>query len=260
MNDRLPRTIPLPQVPEYTDDIIFGNLGLPVGFDYERILVNVRGINRIRSVAGLGVVSVIGEQGDTSTYDYGVTSVDQSGAATMSGSKKVHKEPTSEGSVRFSSGNPFFGKADTTITINTSEIRDRIRTKEGAGSLYEPSAVAKQLNKAVRHGLVGASVDANLDSRKALLSLRAYGLVNGFCLIAGAAPERGALLSLIGMPVFYNIAMFQEAVLMDILEKSSESPLQVWKKLRQGLIVPFTVDRTVAASGLAKTTRFIKSR
>lgn len=56
--------VPLPDVPEYTDDIIFGNLGLPSGFDQERLLVNIRGMQRVRAAALMGSISIVSERGE----------------------------------------------------------------------------------------------------------------------------------------------------------------------------------------------------
>ncbi len=118
---KIPRAIPLPEVGEYTDDVIFGNLGLPVGFDDERLLVNLRGINRIRAIAGLGTVSIVGERGDISTYDYDVTGSND-GAATLGAVSKQPKVKSSNGSVEFRFGSSLYGDADTTVAVNNSEI------------------------------------------------------------------------------------------------------------------------------------------
>ena len=50
----LPTHVPLPEVENYTDHVVFGNMNLPVGFDEERLLVNLRAFRRVQRVAGLG--------------------------------------------------------------------------------------------------------------------------------------------------------------------------------------------------------------
>lgn len=52
------RAVPLPEVPEYTEDLVFGHLGLPQGFDESRLLVNIAAFNSVRKAGGLGSISI----------------------------------------------------------------------------------------------------------------------------------------------------------------------------------------------------------
>lgn len=250
---KIPRAVPLPEVGKHTDDVVFGNLGLPVGFDDERILVNLRCINRVRAVAGLGSVSVIGEKGDTSSYDYNVTSMD-SGAATFGAVSKQNKTPASSGSVTFPTPSTLFGKADTTIAINNSEIEERLRTKHGTIGLYEPVPRARELNAAVKTGLAHAAIDANIDKGKLKMAVRLYGIMGAFGIAAGASPGRALLIPAVMGPMFLNLHVLRESSMYQ------KNPFPIWRELRQSLLVGPALDRVVVANGILKCSRLMKAR
>ena len=48
------RAVPLPNVSNHTEAIVIEGLGLPSGFDDERLLVNVAVLERFRKAAGIG--------------------------------------------------------------------------------------------------------------------------------------------------------------------------------------------------------------
>lgn len=46
--------VPLPEVSEHTDRIVVGELGLPVGFDLDRLELHVPRVELICQIAGIG--------------------------------------------------------------------------------------------------------------------------------------------------------------------------------------------------------------
>jgi hypothetical protein len=251
----IPALVPLPDISTYSDMVTFGNLGLPVGFDDERVLVNLRAINRVRSIAGLGGVSIIGERGDTSTYDYNVTSMDTSGSATFGAVSKQNKTPLAQGNLTFDSGSSSFGKPEVNIALNTSEAEERIKTQHGLSGLYEAKPRAKYLNSAVKQGLADAVVDANIDKEKFKITARAYGFFAGLGLIGGGGVPRALAVGFIAGPVLTNLNVFRTASM-----QYPEDAMEIWKEYRQSAFIGMSLDRLVAASGVLKASRIIKAK
>lgn len=259
----LPKLVPLPEVPHYTEDITFGNLALPQGLDEERLLVNVRGINRIRSAAGLGTVSVVGKREETSTYDYGVTGIDSSGAATFSASRKSRKASIAKGSLTFPTPSSIIGKPQVTISVNTAEVEEKIKNHgESLANLYQPAPRAKILNQAVRCGLRDAAIDANVDRSKMMLAARWYGFSTILGLSMNASPGRMLVISGVFGPIMLNMAVLRDVSFGNLQRPKEEelSPLAVLKELRQSLFVGAAADRIAAASVLTGSQRLIKAR
>ena len=213
MTEKIPRTVPLPYVADYTDDIVLGNLGLPVGFDDERLLVNLRGINHIRRLAGLGKTSIVGERGDTTSYDYDITSFDTSGTATFGAKSKINRVNLVSEGVKFPTASTLYGKPEVTIKLNSAEIDERIRLHHGTNGLFEAKPRAKLLNSAVQNGLASAAIDANLDWKKITNSATIY----GYFMVMGLFDhdfERTMLGGAVFAPVGFNAVILQESILL----------------------------------------------
>jgi hypothetical protein len=249
-------------VSHYSEDVVFGSLGLPTGFDDERLLVNLRGINRVRSIAGLGIVSVVGERGEITTYDHDITSMSPSGEATLGAKQKEHKVGLVEGNVTFPTGSSFLGSADTVVKVNTAEIDNRIRTKHGIAALYEAKPRAKLLNESMKDGLNAAVIDANMDMEKFKMFAKMY----GFFGLMGAMsdhPMRAVGIGAIAAPVLLNLGILQQAILHSqgkTKEEVSADMLRFWKEFRKSVSVGIAVDRMALASLAVRSQRLIKAQ
>lgn len=265
MSNNVLKSVPLPEVPEHTDDLVFENLDLPVGFDEERLLVNLSAINRVRRIAGLGRVSIVGTDGKAEKEDFQITGISSSGAATASASKR-DKSPLSQSSVRFPNGATFFNSADTTITINNTEVEAQIHEGSSEGNrLFDPNARAKLLDRGITRGLVRASLDANFDTEKFRISGRYYGLFGGLGLITGADMLKLMPTITVLGPLMFNAAQANNAITDSITKNVQKGDvkkhiLEFLKSSRQSVFVGVAPDRFIAAAGLAKASRLIKAR
>ncbi len=262
---RLPSAVPLPEVPRYTEEVVFGNLGLPQGFDDERLLVNLRGLQRVQAVAGLGTISIVGTTGESYQTDLNISGWDSQGTAVSSGVAKRQKQPLAHGNLRFP--NPqstLFGLPDLTIKVNNSEVDERISEGDFKKGLLDPYARAKYLNGAIKSGLAEASRDANIDWMKAKLTFRYYGLFGGGITLLGGSPDRVFTAAAVFGPVIVNVAILREVTFRNIGQKAEDkdikSDFSIWKQFRQSLAVGLAIDRWVAGAGLAKATKVIRAR
>ena len=153
MSDRLPARVPLPEVPQYTEDVVFGGIGLPVGFDQERLLVNLRALDRFRKVAGLNTISVVASQEDGEAVDPGIDAVDSQGTATISWAAKRTKKPLATSSVQYSVPNSeVYGRPEGVVRINNAELEKRIEAKPQRypKGVFDAKARGKFLNLALK--------------------------------------------------------------------------------------------------------------
>jgi hypothetical protein len=236
------------------------SVALPSGFDSERLLVNLRGIDRIRSIAGLGNVSVTSTRGDTSTYGTEITGVDSSGTATYGRKMLTHQTPLASGSVSFPSNFSMVGKADAAIVINSSEAEERAQRKNGPEGLFNPSIRANLLNNALKEGLGQASIDANDDLVKRALSLGYYSWTSILALAMGVEPT-------IYAAVYGSIAPIANASIVWGIVKgwnkfgvSEADPKETAKHTRFSFTAGVSLDRALISKSMIHTTRLIKSR
>ena len=256
---RLGSAVPLPEIPQHTEDIVFGTLGLPIGFDQERVLVNLRAIERVRRVAGFSVISVVSRDQSSELSDPGVTAVDASGTATMGQAAKRRRQPLSVARLSYHDPDPLLHDfPDLTIHVDKSELENRVeeerdRYKQGA---FDVQGRARYLNTAIGQGLVDASFDANLNLEKLGLTVGLYGAMTMgefaygmprpfvFALFAGAGVGLGAFPAIHAM--------------MKLKDKDERAfALKQW---RYSMFFGLTPDRFLAARGLITASRFVKAR
>lgn len=162
----LPSAVPLPEVCHYEEQtqVVFGNLGLPQGFDEERLIVNLKRIDQIRRWAGLGTISITSETGTNEPYDITVTSVDSDGAITSGKVGKRTAKPIGQTTVDTQTAlQSLMTDPNTHIKRDTTESQERIREAhmDNRGEL-SPKAQAAMLNACVKRGLYTASKQRNL--------------------------------------------------------------------------------------------------
>jgi hypothetical protein len=258
--DKLPKAVPLPEVPHYTEDIIFGGLGFPVGFDQSSLIVNLRHINRIRSIAGLQVVSMFATGTNDEPLDMGISNIDDQGTATVGFAAKRHKKPIQTSSLDYGhSLGPFLGQPDLAIKVNNTELEKRIEeTDKYPKGVFDSKARAKFLNKALKRGLADASFEASFSKFKVALSASFYPL--GFLAshsLVSTSSER-----IIGTGNFGLIdELFAALMTASLVQRSSSSTLsENLKSLRLSLFMGATPDRFIAASALLSTKKVIEAK
>ncbi len=160
---KFPTHVPVTEVAEYTDNIIIGNLGQPVGFDLDQLSLNVRAIERVRALAWLGTVSIVGRQGHTTEHRF-MSQANTAGEATVGGFAQRDKIRLGGAEVEPPTLVSTLGRRDVTLVMNNTEAEKRIRDEADRYPLqqFDPIARADMLNRAMKEGLVSASYQANL--------------------------------------------------------------------------------------------------
>jgi hypothetical protein len=254
--NKLPREVFLPDVPTYTDEIVFGNLGFPVGFDNERILVNLRAFERVQAVAGLGNISIIGHRGENQPFEAQITSVDRSGAATLGAAGKRHKKPLGHGNVAFPTTSSFFDNPSAVIKVNFTELEAQIdEADKYAKGVFDPTAQSERINTGVKEGLREASYHANFDREKAIQALQYYGSMNMLGLGTGHGPLVSIGVSLVAGPVATHLGIAKGASM-----KEDPNIKEALQRFRSSLFAGCAPDKYIAARGLIASHKFIKSR
>lgn len=263
MQEKIPRCVPLTNISEFTDEIVFGGLALPVGFDESKLHININAIQRVQKIAGLGAISIRAIEGSVERAAFEATGITRDGALTGGRLAVRDKGSLSAVKLKFPIGSSFFDKPTVVISANRSEMNERIfeNKKDHAKSVNDPSVHAKYLNLAVREGLVKASMLANYDTDKLTMTLKYYGF---FGSLAAFGHNRTTAIPLVfGLaPVFYNVGMLQK-IIFDSLKHSDVNEKidveEIWKRLRQTTIFGIAIDRAGAGALAAKSVRIIKA-
>ena len=262
MTDKLPRSVPLPEVAEYTEDILFENLHLPVGFDEERLLVNLRAMEYVRKIGILDLVDVQSFRPERENYD-AQTSVASSGGAAMLigvGKRQLGKLTQNE-----YTKDPDSFRLDVDLRINTTEIEARIKDNEDKyeQGLVDPKAWAKYLNKSLKSGLTeavyqGCFEDATL-GHKLLTATPVYAALISLLIYKAAInnPQNTTgenYITGVTQAFFMAQAMQYGTLLLQ------RHPVKALRELPPTLVPLLPIDRYLAATGLAKSAKLIKVR
>lgn len=255
--NKIPSDVPLPEIPRHTEEVIFGGLGLPVGFDQERLRVNLRAFERIRLTAGLGTVSIVAVESEAEPTDAGVTSIDKQGAATASFAGKRHRKPLASGLVSEPQNNMglLCLPESTTVRLDNTEIESRIeesgRYKKG---VFDATARAKYLNRAIKSGLSEASFDASFAKHRLIFSSMVYGAMPVDAMMFNI--PLGLAMSVTGFGNNVLAAGFFSAIVGDGMEEK----LKVFAHYRHSLFFGVTPDRWIMARGMLTTSKLVKAR
>lgn len=158
--------VPLPDVPQFTDNIEFTSLGLPVGYDDERLLVNLDAIDRVRKIAGFGQLTVF----QTELQDAAIGPI----------AKDIPNRPALKSIIRYPSGDEYVGPADAVIKIDSFAFHTRINQVKTPHHKFDPKVVGQALDVGFKTALNSASREANVSSEKIKESGLLYGLWMGF--------------------------------------------------------------------------------
>ena len=146
--------VPLPDVDPERDGIAFGSLGFPIGFDEERLLVNVGRVQTVTKIGGVGRVSVVGVTGEETTFAHNVSGVNSDGSASVGLGVFKNKQPVVNG-VRIGEmpeQDNQYVKPDVVVEVNTAE-RDRILSEKYKHGQLNPRGQAELLSRTMADGL-----------------------------------------------------------------------------------------------------------
>ncbi len=176
------RFVPLAEISEHSDVIAFGEMGLPVGFDIDRLAANVGVLEKVAHFGNIGHLSIVGFRGDVTEEDYTVGGSYSDGTSTAVGSVSVSRAALQEHELQGGQGEHRFGYnwTNTTVKINNAEIENRIKRDGDRWDLgvYDPEARLKYMNKALVSGLQAATGESVFIEGGVLgqLAYRAVGL------------------------------------------------------------------------------------
>jgi hypothetical protein len=253
------RLVPLPEVNECSERIILGDMGLPVGFDQERLLVQLPRLERIAQLAGMGTLTIAGFRGDTTEYSYGVggMSGDGVGAAVSSmvtSKAKMHESSASQDN---SEVPPYLHWHDGSVKINNVEIEERIKGDDEKWSkgVFDERARAKYMSSALQRGLMVATHESVFPDEPLANTLVKSGL------------KKVTWAGLIGFSWHLG---FEQALLLDtaivIVDKPATSAFRTGvlhkptPPTKHSLASRIFYDRYMAAQGLNLISRLIRAR
>lgn len=256
----LPQYIPLPHVTEYSDTISVGELGLPVGFDTERLLMHVSAVEKIARLGDIGALSIVGYRGDTTEVSYSPSGLSSDGTGTASRSVAITKAQLHDLHIDGDDELPDHYKwKSATVRINNAEIDTRIRNDGDKWEMgpFDVKARAKYMNKALQSGLAEATQQAVL-------------LDDAFGRVLGSATKKYVSV------IFWSWAWqmdIQSAFVLDTVIDAGAAPInhfiQSRGSKRDGKELPprqwsmfnrVHYDRLLATQGLTRTTQLIRAK
>jgi hypothetical protein len=255
--ERLPKAVPLPEISQHTENIVFGGLGLPVGFDQERVTVNLRKLDYFRQAAGLNAISIVSTAGETEPTDATITSVNEQGAATVGLLGKRVKTPLSSTTLRYPVDNDImFNRPNAVVKINNTELETRLEEKP---EKYEKGAFdikgrASFLNRAVKRGLAEANFDSSFSMYRGVLT-GGWAGAQAFLVKLGVEAPLEAL----GAGLLGNMWMAGWTS-MQYGDGDPIKRMKIFKEHRYSLFYGLTPDRYVAAQGVLTAGKIVKAR
>ncbi len=150
----------MPEVSNYTDAVSIGDLGLPVGFELDRVELNVAALVRTARWGNIGHIIIAGFRGETSAISSGMSSVNGGGSAVASPSISISKASLHDSSVDTDhTSTPGYRWKRAGLQINNAEIEERIKQDgdKWDKGVFDPAARAHYMNKALRRSLWDAS-------------------------------------------------------------------------------------------------------
>ncbi len=258
--------VPLPYLDLEEHGIEFTDLAFPVGFDEERLSVNIDAVRRTTRMAGLGLVAVHGASGPKSDFTPSVSGIDSQGTASLGVGLMQQKEKEVNG-VRVLSRREqevwaaystlnlpeSFRYAPTIIRANVSERDERLRTntklKRG---LMDPNGHSKFLNTVVSDGLLEAT-----KQRREQIPGERFNRFNFFFGVGAVALNtiNGPTAVARQAGIFIGIWGAGDVIVNQILAKKSGNNLT---DAQISLLLGY--DRYYASKFLAKTQRFVSAQ
>lgn len=185
MSERQSKFTPLNEV---STDRINTLVSLPFGLS-EKVGINTRFIQALLQIGGIRQLNIIGDwDGKTSQVVPTIVAMDSRGSA-LAGRVEINQAPVQDYEVESNKKKSFSQSkwTDLDLKLNLAEIQRIIRDKDC--DVREPIAWAKEIDKALRQGIISAGMDNllhNLSTYDKFISLFMY--VGLFLIAAEASP------------------------------------------------------------------------
>lgn len=240
--------VPLPEVSKHTDSLRIASLGLPVGFDEERLAFNVTAFEKVMKWGDLRSYTVCAEEGERRSIDVGIDGANSDGTTNAIGKAAISKVKLQNTSLKEEGisddvwvSDVFYERAEAVVRINSSEKEQRILDKSNRwprGPL-EPKAQAYFIDRAARQGLRTAVLKNHYRKYKELAVVYGAGLSVG-CTIIQEPPPPDILIDLQVLALLH--AVYAQARGLSV-------------KDRQWSLLPVApIDRHIMARGHASRT------
>lgn len=257
---------PLPEIEPAKDLVVFENLAFPIGFDEERILVNVPAIQKIQTYAGIGLTVMNGVNGKKSETSSSIQSVNADGSANL-GQSLIKRNASSTDTVFVPSRHElgaFMGtkiparaekylRPPAYISANLSArdelLQDSKRFKKGQ---LDPKGHAEFMNTVIKQGLVEAAAKRHQNSYDKLVRALVAVVTLDNIAVTIALRESWPVYAL-GM--WYGLAGFLSFKEARQNSKQYDYPTQAYQ-----FSIALGWDRRFMAQSLARTTRLIEVR
>ncbi len=208
--------VTLPEVNEYTDMVNISSLGLPVGFDQERLSFNIVAMEKSMKWGGLGHLAIRSDEGVRRNVDIDVNGTNDDGTASAVGrvatsSVKLQevKLPGTGDGIRGAWAPHYYGREDALIKINATEKEQRIidNEKKWPKGPFDPNAQAHFINKAIEEGLKSAALKKHTRSILVYSSLGFAAGASFGALIAGGFNALSIVESLVNLNMVHTVAV-----------------------------------------------------
>lgn len=225
-NNDLPRGyVALPEVVELTDQVRIDSLGLPVGFDEERLGVNIRSLDGVRRVIGVNTLRITCESSTSLAHTVNGT-MHADGSLAASSTVSAEKRAPSSGSA---AANVASVKIDSaTFDEKYPELVRQVRS---------PKARADLLSKAIRPGLSAAAF------KSLEMGDKFHAGYTGFCLSVATMAGLSDGFKPSDIPFILGVNPF----LWALYARDTKKP---------GLLPFWPIDRYSVARGKIATTKF----
>lgn len=184
---RLNTFIPLPELEHHTDIVQVESLGLPVGFDQERLGFNVVAIEHAMKWGGVSKLDVRAREGEQRAVNVDFDGINNDGTSNATGrvsTAKVALQHTTTHQVTDTTEGPFtkmnYDQSEGSVVINSSEKDARIlaKSKRWPRGPFDPKAQAHFIDESVHDGLRQAIINQHTEPTKLVASLSLYGLAS----------------------------------------------------------------------------------
>lgn len=250
--------VPLPDVGEHSDRITIGQLGLPVGFDESALLLNVKGIERAATVAGLSRIAITGGEGAHDQESFSISGIGSDGSIAAGGLRKVRQAPLytdTPSPISRNAINRYYRPKELRLNMSGVEAKIQADGRRWQRGLLDPGARAHYMNKGLQDAVWRAGIESHTllrrDTRSSALSFGgAFGLGE---LINANLPGDVTGLTALGFAIALFHAIDKAGDIGDQRNASSELPRRIVYAVPS---VP--IERLPLTAVVAYSTRMIR--
>jgi hypothetical protein len=291
----LSRGVPLPDVASVTDTIIIRDLGLPHGFDDERLLINVRALEGFRKAAAIGEITIASSYSNEE-YNLNVDGAHGDGTTTARASGVGRQSETSSTVVidrfggdiqadRSGSHSEKMGEIVSAGLMNNLSpvsvaVRPDLRTRDDylrkryGSEIRNAQGHANFLNKSIKSGLHEANRKVNFSPGGLEGAVRAHLLMGTVALYAGAIVSflpvisfdssliEGSVLSTFALRPLFMVGLSKYIGQKDDMNQDEKDFFQHVLKhdARTSFIMGASIDRYALGLGRLSGRRLVKAR